>query len=129
MWLLLLGDGFFWVFHTVLIVFNLFGWIPMRLRKWNLLTLGATLVSWLVMGFWYGVGYCVCTDAHFQIRERLGIRDGADTYLQLLVRKISGWDPPLDLTNQVAGICMTAAVVMSLVLNIRDWRRARVARS
>lgn len=124
--LLLLADGFFWLFHTVLVVFNLFGWIPQRLRIWNLITLGATLASWLLMGLWKGIGYCICTDIHFQIRQQLGIKDSADTYLQLLVFKISGWDPPLALVNNVAAICITIAVLCSVVLNVRDWRRRRV---
>lgn len=124
-WLLLLGDGFFWVFHTVLIVFNLFGWAHPRLRRWNLVTLGLTLFSWLVMGIWFGVGYCVCTDAHFAIRRQLGIEDHADSYLVLLVQKISGWNPPIALVNNVAACCMGAAVLASVALNIRDWKRER----
>lgn len=128
MWLLV-ADALFWSFHTVLILFNLFGWIPARLRKWNLVTLGATLISWLVMGLAYGIGYCICTDYHFQVRRAMGIEDNADTYLQLLVRKISGWDPPLALVNNTAAVCLALAVSASLFLNIRDWRRARSNRS
>jgi len=128
MWLLYLGDGFFWLFHTVLIFFNLFGWAHRRLRPWNLATLGLTLVSWLVMGLWYGVGYCVCTDAHFTIRREMGIRDNGESYLQLLVEKISGWNPPVDLVNNVAGICMASAVILSIGTNIRDWRLRRTAK-
>jgi hypothetical protein len=126
--LLLIGDGFFWLFHTVLIFFNLFGWMSPRFRKWNLIALGATLFSWLAMGLFYGIGYCICTDWHFQIRRELGITERADTYLQLLVRKISGWDPPIHLVNNVAAVCMTIAVVASVSLNIRDWRRRRATK-
>lgn len=125
--MLLFLDGFFWVFHTVLIFFNLFGWIPARLRIWNLATLGLTLVSWLLMGLWNGIGYCVCTDYHFQIRRQLGLHDDADTYLQLLIFKLTSWNPPIDLVNTAAGICITVAVASSLALNIRDWRRRRLA--
>lgn len=125
MWLLYLGDGFFWLFHTVLIVFNLFGWAHRRLRPWNLVTLGLTLVSWLIMGMWKGVGYCVCTDAHFRIRQEMGIHDHAESYLQLLVEKISGWNPPVELVNLVAGICMLSAVLLSLGTNGRDWLSRR----
>ncbi|MEQ1822014.1 MAG: DUF2784 family protein [Fimbriimonadaceae bacterium] len=120
-WLLLLGDGAFWLFHTALIFFNLLGWIPKRTRRFNLIALAVTLFSWLIMGIWYGVGYCICTDWHFQIRDQLGLHDNADSYLQLLVRKL-GIDPPLGLLNNVAGICMVIAVSASIKLNIRDFR-------
>jgi Protein of Unknown function (DUF2784) len=121
-WLLLAGDAFFWMFHTALIFFNLFGWIPARTRRLNLITLTITLFSWLVMGFWKGIGYCICTDWHFQTRSALGIHDGADSYLQLLVRK-TGIDPPLSLLNDVAGVCMLIAVIASVSLNLRDFKR------
>lgn len=119
---LLIGDGFFWLFHTALIFFNLFGWISKQTRRLNLITLIVTLFSWLVMGFWKGIGYCICTDWHFQIRSALGIQDGADSYLQLLVRKM-GLDPPLPLLNNVAGVCMLVAVAASFSLNLRDFKR------
>ena len=76
------------------------------------------------MGLWKGIGYCICTDWHFQIRSELGIHDSADSYLQLLVRKI-GLDPPLSLLNNVAGVCMLVAVVASVSLNLRDFRKSR----
>ena len=54
----------FFIFHTSLIVFNVAGWAWRATRRWNLLTLSLTAVSWFAMGLWYGVGYCICTDWH-----------------------------------------------------------------
>ena len=87
----------FFAFHTALILFNVFGWIPRRTRRWNLATLLATLFSWTLMGIWYGQGYCVCTDWHLRVRAAMGIQDHADNYLVLLVRILTGWDPPVAL--------------------------------
>ena len=115
----------FFVFHTALILFNVFGWLWAKTRKWNLLTLLLTLVSWCVMGIWKGVGYCICTDWHWQIRRAMGIRDNADSYLVLLVQKLSGWNPPFSLVNTVAGVVFLISVIGSVVLNIADWRRGR----
>jgi hypothetical protein len=63
-------DYFFIIFHTVLILFNVFGWIIPRWRFSNLIVLSLTAVSW---GFWvwYGYGYCLFTDWHWRIRELL----------------------------------------------------------
>lgn len=123
-WLLLIGDGLFWLFHTALIFFNLFGWIPRRTRRLNFVSLGATLFSWLIMGFSYGIGYCICTDWHFQIRAALGLHDNADSYLQLLVRRI-GLDPPLYVLNNTAGVCMLVAISASVFFNVRDFRQGK----
>lgn len=120
--LLLLADGAFWIFHTALVGFNVFGWMWPKVRRWNLICLGLTAASWLIMGMWKGVGYCVCTDLHFQVREALGIRDGASSYLQLMAFKFSGWWPSTELVNLVAGTVFLVSVVASVVLNLRDSR-------
>lgn len=123
--LLAIANVLFFVFHTALILFNVFGWIPKVTRKWNLLTLGLTAFSWCVMGIWKGVGYCLCTDWHWQIREAMGIHETANSYLVLLVRSISGWDPPVSLVNTVAGVVMALAVLASATVNTRDYLRER----
>lgn len=71
LWLRLLDVAFF-AFHTVLVLFNLLGWVWRPTRRWNLITLGVTACSWFVMGLWYGIGYCICTDWHWQVRRELG---------------------------------------------------------
>lgn len=112
----------FFVFHTVLILFNVFGWIPKKTRRWNLYCLLATLAGWTVLGIWYGVGYCVCTDWHWQVRRAMGIEETADSYIVLLVRNVSGWDPPLSLANNVAMWVFIVSLVMSVTMNVRDRR-------
>jgi hypothetical protein len=123
--MLAVANIFFFVFHTALILFNVLGWIWRPTRKWNLLTLGLTFISWCVMGLWKGVGYCICTDWHWQIRHAMGIHDNADSYLVLLVQKLTGWNPPIGLVNSVAGVVFLLSIGLSVGLNLRDWRRAR----
>jgi hypothetical protein len=115
----------FFIFHTALILFNILGWIPRATRRWHLLTVFVTLFSWLVMGWWKGVGYCICTDWHWQVREAMGIHETANSYLVLLVRNLSGWDPPVSLVNNVAAITFATAIACSLAVNARDWSRRR----
>jgi hypothetical protein len=116
-----LNVGFF-VFHTALILFNVFGWIHPKTRKWNLASLLLTLAGWTVLGIWYGVGYCLCTDWHWQVRKAMGIEETADSYIVLLVRNLSGWDPPISLANTVAMWVYIGALAMSVALNVRDYR-------
>ncbi|MBI1756398.1 MAG: DUF2784 family protein [Fimbriimonas ginsengisoli] len=121
--MLALANVSFFVFHTALILFNVFGWIPQRTRRWNLATLLATLFSWAVMGLWKGMGYCVCTDWHWQVRRAMGIHETASSYLVLLVRNLSGWDPPIDLVNRWALVVFVGSLTASVFLNVRDARR------
>ena len=119
---------FFFIFHTVIVLFNSLGWIWKATRRWNLVTLGATAFSWFVMGFWRGIGYCLCTDWHMQIRRELGYHDTAQTYIQLVAQTLTGLTPPVKLTETVTGLVFAVSVLASATLNIRDLRRAKALR-
>lgn len=121
--LAVLNVGFF-AFHTALILFNVLGWLWPRTRRLNLGTLLLTLASWILMGLFFGRGYCVCTDLHWRVRAAMGIHDHADSYLVLLVRLLTGWDPPVALVNAVAGAIFLFCLAASVVLNLRDLRKA-----
>lgn len=124
-WLLqALNIGFF-VFHTALILFNVFGWIWRRTRRWNLLCLGLTAMSWFLMGIWFGAGYCICTDWHWQVRRALGITGDPDNYIALLVRSLSGWTPDKSLVQPAAAAVFGVSLAASLTLNVRDRLRDR----
>ncbi|MCD4791284.1 MAG: DUF2784 domain-containing protein, partial [Bacteroidales bacterium] len=73
-------DTFFVVFHTALIIFNLFGWIWKPTRRLNLITLLLTGASWFILGIFYGIGYCPLTDWHWQVLHKLGIYDVPNSY-------------------------------------------------
>ncbi|AIE86737.1 DUF2784 domain-containing protein [Fimbriimonas ginsengisoli] len=115
----------FLVFHTGLVLFNCIGWAWRRTRQWHLLTLALTAISWLVMGIWHGIGYCICTDWHWQVRRALGYHDPDTTYIQFLVRSLTGWSPSEGLAKAVAGWVFGIAVVLSVSLNIRDMRERK----
>jgi hypothetical protein len=119
----LLNTGFF-VFHGAWIVFNCTGWIWRRTRRWHLATTLLTLLSWFGLGIRYGWGYCPCTDWHWAVRERLG-SDVPPSYVQLLVRQFTGIDLALDVANALAVVVLGAAIVLSVFVNLRDYRASR----
>jgi hypothetical protein len=119
---------FFFAFHTVLVLFNTFGWIWKATRRWNLYALLATSFSWFVMGAWRGIGYCICTDWHMQVRRALGYHDTAQTYIQLMAQSLTGKTPPIGLTTNVTGAVFALSVIASVSLNIWDYRRIKAAR-
>lgn len=124
--MLRLLDIFFFVFHTALILFNVFGWIPKRLRKINLIAMAITAFSWFALGglFGYGWGYCFCTDWHWQVRDALGYARTADSYIQLLFQTVG-----LNITSVQANILAYGAFAIALfatfALNLRDTLHAR----
>jgi len=115
-------DKFFFVFHTMIIAFNLFGWIWQKTRRANLMVLSLTGASWFVLGIWYGIGYCPCTDWHWQVRMELGHLDMPNSYVKFLIDSITGLEVPAGLADEITAVCFGLAVVASLYTNWRDWK-------
>ncbi len=112
----------FLLFHTGLILFNSLGWAFRRTRRWSLATLGATAFSWFVMGIWHGIGYCLCTDLHWQVRQSLGYRDASDTYLGFLFESFTSWRPNSATLDWIAGSVFAVSFVLNVLLVVRDAR-------
>ncbi|MCS3800655.1 DUF2784 domain-containing protein [Niastella sp. OAS944] len=122
MWYQLLNI-FFFVFHTLLTLFNITGWMFRITRKWNLITLLLTAFSWFVLGIWYGWGYCLCTDWHWQVREQLGYHDQQNSYIHFLLLKLTGINFNENLVETVTLIVFMISLALSIWLNIRDRKK------
>ncbi|OQP62230.1 DUF2784 domain-containing protein [Niastella populi] len=116
---------FFFVFHTLFTLFNITGWLFRATRKWNLVTLSLTAFSWFVLGIWFGWGYCLCTDWHWDVRERLGYHDQQNSYIHFLLLQLTGINFNETLVNNVTLVVFLISVIMSIWLNIRDRKRKR----
>ena len=122
MWYQLLNI-FFFVFHTLLTLFNITGYMFRITRKWNLITLLLTAFSWFVLGIWYGWGYCLCTDWHWQVREKLGYHDQQNSYIHFLLLKLTGINFNENLVETFTLIVFMVSLALSIWLNIRDRKK------
>ena len=119
-------DIFFVIFHSSVVLFNLFGWIWKKTRIYNLITLGLTGASWLFLGLLAGtMGYCPLTDLHFRVLNNLGVTDLPNSYMKYLADRITGLDISASLVDKVTLYTFLAALVISLILNIRDHNKAK----
>ncbi len=116
---------FFFVFHTVFMLFNMFGWIWPRLRRWHLYGLALTHSSWFILGIWYGMGYCACTDFHWDTRRQMGIIDTSESYTHFLILKITGLNLNQVLVDYITLGTMVAATIISIVLAVRDRKKVK----
>lgn len=126
--LLKIIDVFFIGFHTILILFNVFGWLVPRWRFANFISLSLTAFSWFILGIWFGWGYCICTDWHWQIREMLGYEDMSSSYIHFLILKLTNIDFPVNLVDPYTAIIFFSVFIISTYLNIRKWRANKQAR-
>src|SRR5690606_14479047 len=118
-------DIFFFVFHTLLTVFNLVGWAFRKTRRLNLITLVLTAFSWLVLGIFYGFGYCFLTDWHWDVREQLGYDMRSNSYIHFLVTALTPITVSENTVDIVAAVVFFLAFAASIGLNLRDWKRSR----
>ena len=119
-------DIFFTVFHSSLLVFNLFGWIIRKTRLLNLITLLLTGSSWLFLGLLVGtLGYCPFTDWHFNILEKLGKTNLPVSYVKYLADRITGLDINEVLVDKITLYSFILALAISITLNIIRFQRKR----
>ncbi|MFP4174011.1 MAG: DUF2784 domain-containing protein [Candidatus Hydrogenedentota bacterium] len=112
-------DMFFFVFHTAWIVFVLVGWSHPRTRRWHLAATLLTVFSWLGLGYWYGWGYCPCTDWHWQVREAMGHPPHYTSYTRFLVESLLPVTISRFYVDAMTVIGLVLATATSVLLNIR----------
>ena len=122
-------DYFFTLFHSVLILFNAFGWIVPRWRFANLITLSLTAFSWFGLGIWYGIGYCPFTDWHWKVRQLVGYNDQSNSYIHFLILKITGINLPENWVDTTAVIVFFTAFFISLYFALKKRILKRMSTS
>ncbi len=121
-----LADILFVVFHTSLILFNLFGWIWAKTRLANLVTILVTFASWFLLGLIVGIpGYCPLTEWHFNILRKLGHTDLPSSYIQYLADRLTGLDFNQVLVDKLTLWGLLVAFIISLSLNSLRYLRKR----
>lgn len=118
-------DKFFFVFHSSLIIFNLFGWIWKKTRLANLVVLLSTAFSWFILGIWYGFGFCPSTEWHWQVRVKLGLYDMPSSYIEFLIESLTGLDVSRIFVDIFALVFLILALLASIFTNVRDWRKKK----
>ncbi len=114
---LLLADYGFVVFHSGLIIFNLTAWIWNYTKKWHLWAISLTFASWIILGIWYGWGYCPLTDWHWQILEKRGVSSLPNSYIAYLIQRVTGLELPGNLVDFMTFFLAFIALIMSIKVN------------
>ena len=99
------------VFHVLLIVACLIGWIFPRTRKAHLILMGVVVGCWFLLGLKYGIGYCPLTDWHWQVKQKLGEGSLPNSFIKYL------WDHifTTSISPKAADILTFGAFFVSLI--------------
>lgn len=124
--LLKIVDIAFILFHTLLILFNCFGWIWKKTRIWNFITLMLTGASWFLLGIFYGFGYCPVTDWHFNILRNLGQHNLPNSYIKYLTDRLTGLDVKPDMVDAITLIVFFVVLLISIYINfLHSWLKKK----
>ena len=66
-----LADIVLIIFHVLLILFIVFGWIPKKTRKAHFFVAIIVALCCFVLGIFFGFGYCPLTDLQWRIKLKL----------------------------------------------------------
>ncbi len=116
------------VAHTVLVIFNLTGWVWRKTRRAHLVVISLTMASWFGLGIAYGWGYCPLTDWHWDVKRALGEQNLPASYVKYYVDQLTGGDVDGRTVDYIVAALGIGAFVASVVLNVRD-ARARAGRT
>lgn len=125
--MLVVLDWFFLIFHTGFILFIITGWMFRKsvVLKLHLLMIFLTAVSWFGLGLYYGIGYCFCTDWHWQVRRSLGDTNLPNSYIKYLLDRMTGLDWPVIFVDSVTVLIYFLAIILSSYFNVIQYRRQR----
>jgi len=120
-----LFDYLFTLLHLVIIGFNLLGWIWKSTRRLHFIFVMLTAGSWLILGIWYGIGYCPVTDWHWQIKEAMGETNLPNLFIKYYADKIAGQDVSTNFIDALTAGCFAIAVILSVYLNFFKRNKSR----
>lgn len=110
------------VTHQCLIGFTVFGWAFCETRLMHLATMVLVGVSWLGFGMFHGLGYCVLTDLHWKLKERMGEERPDFGYMKFLADRLSGRDIDAKLIDAVTyvtcALCSAASLLLTLMVGV-----------
>ena len=112
-------DYFYTSLHLIVIFVNIF--LPfLSFGRLNLLKASfslqiLTLISWLGLGIFFGIGYCPLTDIHWELKRELGENDLPASFIKYLIDYIfsSNSDPFF------IDILTVSSLVLAMAFNIR----------
>lgn len=105
--------------HLAIIGFNLFGWVKPSWRRAHLVVVSITLFSWLILGIWFGFGYCFLTDLEWGIKNALGETDLPLSFISYLTNNILHLGLHPSTVEYITIGAFVPAVTVSLWLNFR----------
>lgn len=113
----LILDFLLTLLHLLIVGFNLLGWIWPATRRAHFIVVVVTASCWLLLGIWYGIGYCPLTDWQWQLKEHLGEQGLPNSFIKYMVDKVSPVEVSSDTIDILTAGGFAIAAFLSVYLN------------
>lgn len=110
-------DYLYTIVHLLIIGANLFAWIWPKTRKIHLYIVGITLFCWLILGIWYGIGYCPVTDWQWQVKTKLGETNLPNSFVKYYLDKLIGKSIPEASVEILTLVSFLIAIICTVKVN------------
>jgi Protein of Unknown function (DUF2784) len=111
--------------HVAVVLALLLLWLPARTRRYHLLLVGVTALSWFGLGLIHGLGYCFLTDWQWQVKRWRGQTDLPGSFIHYALTRWLGLPLSATASDALTGLTFAIVSALSLVQAARDWRRRR----
>lgn len=108
-------DYFLTFVHLLVIGANLFAWIWPKTRKLHLYIVGITLFCWLILGIWYGLGYCPITEWQWRVKTALGETNLPNSFVKYHLDHITG----LNISDSIVDFITLGIFLIAIVCSIK----------
>ncbi|WP_342327439.1 DUF2784 domain-containing protein [Pedobacter sp. FW305-3-2-15-E-R2A2] len=122
-------DFIYTLVHLLIIGFNLFAWAFRSTRRLHLYGVAVTLACWLILGIWYGIGYCPVTDWQWQVKAQLGEQNLPNSFVKYYADKISGQSVDANLIDVLTAGSFLLSIIISVYLNFFSKKSKLKAKS
>jgi len=103
--------------HVVITVFNLTGWIWKRTRKLHLIVVSVTFFSWVILGMFYGFGYCFLTDWDWEIKYKLGETGLPASFIKYFFDRYSHFQITAQAVDVGTAVAFAAILIITVYVN------------
>ena len=104
--------------HQSFIVFTVVGWVFCETRLLHLAIVGLVGLSWLGLGAFFGFGYCLLTDIHWKLKERMGEERPTGGYIKHLADRMTGRDFDAKFLDTITYVTCAVCVALSILLTV-----------
>jgi hypothetical protein len=115
-------DWFLTALHVVIVLAFCFLWIPQSTARLHLWLVSCVAFSWLVLGLFKGMGYCLLTDVGWRVKRARGETHLPGSFLKYAADFVTGSNVPPRLVDAVAATLFVLGVGAALYRFVQSRR-------